>query len=194
MYTFKTFFVLTLASYVIAAPPADEPAECKPMKEKEEEISKCCKLEPVTVKEQAAFVDCMKLVKDTDKKGPPKPEGFECLDDCILSKTGSLGSDKKIDPAKINAAAKTTYTGDWAEPGAKMVEKCLAQVAENKDKTVCSTSGADVYTKCIFRESYINCPEKSWTNSDACKANKERVIKCPKTLPYNAEQHKAETR
>uniref|UniRef100_A0A0A9Z6Y2 Germacrene A oxidase n=1 Tax=Lygus hesperus TaxID=30085 RepID=A0A0A9Z6Y2_LYGHE len=183
MYTFKTFFVLTLASYVVAAPPTDEPAECKPMKDKEDELRKCCKIESISAKEQSAFQECMKLVKDGDKKGPPKPEGYECIDDCIMAKNGYLGTDKKIDPAKVNAAAKTTYTGEWAEPGAKMVEKCLAQVAAIKEKGEC-TSGADVFSICLFRESFINCPEKSWTSSDTCKANKERLIKCPKSLPF----------
>nr|AXS78204.1 odorant-binding protein 19 [Adelphocoris lineolatus] len=186
MYTFNTFFVLTVASYVIAAPPADVPAECLVPKGKEEEVSKCCKLDAISTKEVAAAKECMKLVKDKDAESKgllPKPEGFDCFDDCVMTKMGFMGADKKIDAAKVNAGAKTSYTGDWAEPGAKMVAKCLAQVSAMKEKEECA-SGADIYETCIFRESYMNCPEKSWTNSDACKANKERLTKCPKALPY----------
>ncbi|BET02504.1 Odorant-Hypothetical protein protein 50c [Nesidiocoris tenuis] len=185
MYTFRVFLALVLFNCAVAAPPADMPAECLPPKGTEKEASQCCKMAQIFGSSEAgaAFKQCQDMVKEKPAEGDKagKPEGFECMDDCLFSKIGLL-ADKKINEAELASRVKTAYAGEWAEVGAKAGEKCLAAAKSSTDK-LCP-SGADIFVQCIFRETYMNCPDKNWTASDVCKANKERLQKCPRALPF----------
>nr|AXU25076.1 odorant-binding protein 11 [Cyrtorhinus lividipennis] len=186
MYTLRTFLVLGVSAFALAAPPTDEPAECLPPKDKMIELATCCKKLPQLIENEVKSVkECFELVKEKPSKDgpptPPKPEGFDCMEDCVMSKMGLLDKDKQVDAAKLAAVMKDSYTGDWAPIKEVVMKKC-ENAAENQ-KAQCR-SGADLIVKCIFRETYMNCPASQWTTSDLCKANKERLEKCPKAMPF----------
>nr|ARJ35773.1 odorant binding protein 8 [Cyrtorhinus lividipennis] len=128
--------------------------------------------------------ECVDLVRDklTNRTGPPpKPEGFDCLEECILSKMGLLGEGKKFDTAKLAATMKDSYSGDWAPIKEVVMKKCEYAI---KQTAPCEGYSIESLLKCFLRETYKNCPASLLTASDLCKDNKERMERCPSASPF----------
>uniref|UniRef100_A0A146KRC0 Uncharacterized protein n=1 Tax=Lygus hesperus TaxID=30085 RepID=A0A146KRC0_LYGHE len=180
MYASKLLTLLALVVCCNSAPP-DESAECKIPEKYNAELVKCCKIDAVLDEMADSVGACMKLVKVNPEKGPPVPEGFDCMDTCVFSKLGFIGADNKLDHEKLAKKFSELFKGDWSALSESTLKKCLPMA--DVGKGVCS-SGADVFKFCLIRELYMNCPASSWTKSDLCKANVERLEKCPNSLPF----------
>nr|AEA07664.1 odorant binding protein 6 [Apolygus lucorum] len=176
---FKLFALLALVVSCKSAPP-EEPAECKLPESDSAELVKCCKLNVVLDEMADSVGECMKLVKGKPEKGPPVPEGFDCMDTCVFSKLG-FAANNKLDAEKLTKKFSELFKGDWSALSDSTLKKCLPMAEGAKGSCA---SGADVFKFCIVRELYMNCPASSWTKSDLCKANVERLEKCPHSMPF----------
>ncbi|BES95318.1 odorant-Hypothetical protein protein 58c [Nesidiocoris tenuis] len=172
--------MVTLAVQYGYTAPSTETAECTTPKDELNEVKNCCKIKDAMI--SGAVEKCTELVKNVPANGTErrelKPEGFDCFDDCVLVSLGFMGSDRKIDFAKIKSGEKAP----WIETTSKGVDKCSASLTKPGD--LCP-SGADNFNKCLFRELYMNCPEEVWTKSDVCQRNIERLKKCPTSVPFH---------
>nr|AWC68005.1 odorant-binding protein 19 [Matsumurasca onukii] len=101
-----------------------------------------------------------------------------CRDECIFSENRLLTEDLELDMAKV---VEVFMSSDEAMRPVlnSTVENCMFSYKSHIRATSECLSGAYEFSKCVFREIFINCPVKFWTDNKECDGLKSQAIKCP---------------
>nr|AXS78210.1 odorant-binding protein 25 [Adelphocoris lineolatus] len=109
------------------------------------------------------------------------PEGFDCVEECVYSKLGFMGTDKTINKEKLLQFQKEETHEDFHEAITKSMDMCMGKTFTTK-----CPSGIDAVIKCEAIQIYLNCPAKHWDNGDDCQETKKLMEKCADvTSMYN---------
>lgn len=100
-----------------------------------------------------------------------------CVTECIFQESGYL-KDGKIE---MNSLKKTlsNRNGDLETVVSKSVDKCVDSLENAAKSNLTCKSGAEEFSICLLRETFLNCPNTLWTNNPDCEELKLQVTKCP---------------
>uniref|UniRef100_A0A146L195 OBP47-like domain-containing protein n=1 Tax=Lygus hesperus TaxID=30085 RepID=A0A146L195_LYGHE len=210
MYAFTAALSFLLLNIIFAHPGHfDEDPECRQPHHHRHEENDCCKVPSLFSKNKDEMHELVhKCAEEAGFKkhgphhehhGPPALEDgpipppppfspkndskFDCVEQCFLKNLELVDDEGDVKVDDLKALVTEKLTGDWASVGSAAIEKCLEKAKTEENEPSKCKAGSKRILHCLAREFFMNCPASDWTDSEVCLAARDRVSKCPHSLP-----------
>nr|BCX55342.1 odorant-binding protein 6 [Plautia stali] len=186
----KSLSLLCAACLVIVAYGGVIIDECTSVQEKAAPL--CCRGDIKKDEKEEEMEKNMKLCLTqymADLSRTPRGEErtllLECVGECVFKYSKLLTPDLKLKKELImNMEDMIDEDPKWKEIEKTAVDTCMDRIEGEISESSTCKSGSYQLVRCMARETFLNCPKDSWTESDECTEYKNVVLRCPGLIPY----------